>query len=400
MNRKKIVFFSFAAASLIALSLPARALAESEFSRWQSKALSAEKTGDKIIYYENAIRAWTQADTQQALSFTYTMLASEYLSSNRLDQVIDAAGKAIKAGNSEGGLPYNLRATAYGIRHRYEKAEADLLAGLSLLPKSGPTRRNLYRSINMNLCMNYYSLEDYDKALDACNSGIASAPAASGSDYLKRAQVYLELGRFGEASADIEKADRLLSDSIKARNVQNVNTSFRSYVYLARGYAAFKKGEMQSALKEYDAGIRKSPGTAELYWQRGRAHAAAGAADAALRDYSRALRLDPYCVNAHAWKGYLHYQRRDYKTALKEFNSALAISRIPSVIMHRGLCYVKMGRFQAAITDLDMYISKKTGEAEAYYARGQSYEGLGNAEFAGDDFATACRLGYKPACRR
>jgi tetratricopeptide (TPR) repeat protein len=129
-------------------------------------------------------------------------------------------------------------------------------------------------------------------------------------------------------------------------------------------------------------------------------HAAEKAADAALRDYLQAIRLDPNDVNAHGLKGHLHCQSRDYKAALKEFNSALAIARVPSIIMNRGLCYVKMGRYKQAIADLDMFLSKKSGEAETYYARGQAYAGLGNTEFADDDFATACRRGYKPACRR
>jgi tetratricopeptide (TPR) repeat protein len=62
----------------------------------------------------------------------------------------------------------------------------------------------------------------------------------------------------------------------------------------------------------------------------------------------------------------------------------------------RGFSYNNLGQYERAIQDYDDTFRLDPQYAQAYYARGYAYQGLGKSTEAERDIAKAKELGYNP----
>lgn len=361
----------------------------SQFTYWENLGDKAGDPRQEVVYYVNAVKAWERSDSREDLARIYRILGSVYIRLKRPDYAIDSIDMALKLSRENLGMAHNIRGVAYLTRHRYEKALSDFIQAL-------PTEEDPAVT-HANLCMGYTGMEGYSTALGHCEKAIKLKPSQL-EGFTARGLVYAELGDTGRALADLKKVLAAAGDTTTVLNVKDHGSSYKGMLYSHIGYAHFKGGDYTAAEENYNTAAKLSPALAQNYWRRGRLRAAAGNKKKALEDYSLALGLDPECVEAYNWRGQLYLEEKSYALALKDFNKALSISKPPSLLLHRGLCYLGLGKYKAALADLDKFISKKPRVAPAYAARAEALEAAGEPELAKSDRQAACRFGHKRSC--
>ena len=112
---------------------------------------------------------------------------------------LSAGAEALLAGDAERGV----RLTLEGLRH--ETRAYDRRTGLS------------------NLCAGYILLEDLDAALDYCNR-VLEETDRHWRAYSNRALIFVKLGRYEDAEADLQRAEAIAP---KARPVRSVRSLLR-----------------------------------------------------------------------------------------------------------------------------------------------------------------------------
>ena len=105
--------------------------------------------------------------------------------------------EALLAGDAERGVELTLK----GIRH--ETRSYDRRTGLS------------------NLCAGYILLNELDTALDYCNR-VLDETDRHWRAYSNRALIYVKLGRYAEASADLERAEAIAPRARPVRSVRSM----------------------------------------------------------------------------------------------------------------------------------------------------------------------------------
>ncbi len=93
--------------------------------------------------------------------------------------------------------------------------------------------------------------------------------------------------------------------------------------YNNRGNARRDKGDLESALQDYDKAIRLQPDYATAYNNRGVTRGDKGDLEGALQDYDKAICLQPDCVMAYYNRGLLYETKRHYVAAIVDFQRYL-----------------------------------------------------------------------------
>ena len=223
--------------------------------------------------------------------------------------------------------------------------------------------------------------------------------------YMKRADAYVELGKYEEAISDISYVimispnksaalfkrgliyskskdyTRAIDDYTDAYELDAVSTYLfeRSKVFLS-----IKKYE--SAIEDISTIIKESPNSPVLYSQRGETYYQLGEYQKAINDYTKAYELKPdpyYLLN----RGFV-YCDVNYDSAIKDFSSALSDANLPdelrsTCLNNRGYCYVKKMDFDAALSDLHEAINIDEEDDPA------PYKNLGVVMFEQEDFPKA-----------
>lgn len=99
--------------------------------------------------------------------------------------------------------------------------------------------------------------------------------------YAQRASALMGLGRFAEAATDLTKALEMEPEPHYAN------------LYFQRGFAEEKAGNVEAAIRDYDASTDLYQDYAGPFHMRGRLHFHAGRYDLAIRDFDRVLQLQP-----------------------------------------------------------------------------------------------------------
>ncbi len=99
-----------------------------------------------------------------------------------------------------------------------------------------------------------------------------------------------------------------------------------------RAAASSARGDLRSALADFDEAVKRDSSDAENYYQRGLARWKDNQRDPALEDFNRALEINPGYVEAMTARGGLHLQDKDKKAADADFAAALAKSPTDSML--------------------------------------------------------------------
>jgi len=127
--------------------------------------------------------------------------------------------------------------------------------------------------------------------------------------------------------------------------------------------------------------------------------------DTALEAWSNALHLwksadgKPKKSQALAARAALYEQTGKWEEALSDLTAALKTGTKDALLFHRhGVLCLDHGRVPEAISDFYQATALKLDYAEAFFDRGRAYALQDDAGFSREDFRTACRLGWRPAC--
>lgn len=197
----------------------------------------------------------------------------------------------------------------------------------------------------------YTGLKKYTEAIQDYSEVLKRLPLDSEA-YFNRGTLYQKLNKPKEALEDFRLAYELKPDHPPFQKA------------LLQGYLSNK--QMNEALAHLNGAIQRNPQPV-LYVQRGQVYQNLGKTTEALQDFTYSVQKDPR--SAEAW-------------------------------FQRGLLYFKLRQHPKAIYDLTQAIQHNPKMTLAYYNRGLAYQVKNQCKQAQQDFAKACSLGDKTACKQ
>jgi heat shock protein 4 len=102
---------------------------------------------------------------------------------------------------------------------RYTKALSHCAKFVDLSPDDGEEVKAVKLSLNLNLAFAYLKLENLDQALRVCNDALAIDGENTKALY-RRASVYYEKNKWGEANKDIQKAAKIAPEDKAVKKMQ------------------------------------------------------------------------------------------------------------------------------------------------------------------------------------
>ena len=156
-----------------------------------------------------------------------------------------------------------------------------------------------------------------------------------------------------------------------------------------------KQKEYEKAIYHYTKAIQLKPDflEADAYNNRGNVYAEKGDLDTAIKDFDTAIHLNPNYTNAYNNRGLTYAEKGDFDTAIKDFDTAIQID--PNFIEaynNRGGSYYDKGNFDLAIQDFNTAIQLKPDHAAAYNNRGLAYANKGDFDTAIKNYRKAIEL--------
>lgn len=203
----------------------------------------------------------------------------------------------------------------------------------------------------------YETIYDREEAIADLSKAIALAPTAD--TLLRRAQAYYALRQDDKALADVQAALELEPDSDGATRV---------LAMLKR-----EKGQLDEARSLIEARIDQG-GEGKLGWQMTLADllAEGGQVPDAVAVLDEAIAAAPgnaSLLNSRCWIRATHNLAID--AALKDCTSGVELSSSSAAVLDsRAMVYFRMGKLDAAITDLDAALLASPEQAASLYMRG------------------------------
>ena len=130
-----------------------------------------------------------------------------------------------------------------------------------------------------------------------------------------------------------------------------------------------------------------------LYLWRGVASGKLGDLSRALADYTAAIESDPTVQHVHYYRGTLYSRRGEFSKAISDLTIALRRESDKAwVYGSRGAAHAEMGRKEAARSDYEQVTRLPAKEGADYSMRGRAYFALGQYKAAASDHAMAQRM--------
>jgi tetratricopeptide (TPR) repeat protein len=239
------------------------------------------------------------------------------------------------------------------------------------------------------------------------------------------------------------KLDQALSDANEAIRLEPTADA-----YNRRGLTFKDKGDIDSALKDFDAAVAMDGNHLYALTNRADAYRRTGKPDLALADYTKALDLNPEaetkqeivaalselgvstgdkdndpdyqgceklsgaaavsaCDRAIAsgifggaelselyrLRGWERRQKNDLEGGMADYDKAVQVDpKNLYALYHRGAAYFSENKLDAAIQDFDVAIGLKPDYANAIWRRGKVYQAKGDMEKAKQDYEKALAL--------
>jgi tetratricopeptide (TPR) repeat protein len=141
--------------------------------------------------------------------------------------------------------------------------------------------------------------------------------------------------------------------------------------YRERGIAAYRSGDFQGAIGNFDEAIRLNPDDAQSHNIRGNVWDELGVFERALADYDAAIRIDSSNPAAFHDRAILWQRKGALDKALVDLDRAIRFSFTDAhLYCDRGLVWYQRGRHERAIADFDQAIKLDPNFTAAYINRG------------------------------
>ncbi|MEM6591804.1 MAG: tetratricopeptide repeat protein [Cyanobacteria bacterium P01_C01_bin.73] len=388
------------------------------------EAISAYTTALKIQLTETDQSNETIAEYLKSL---LDSLVVSQLSANSAQSVRLASATAITS-NTDAQEAKSYQVDWSGTTDfRFDEQEAAIIAEASrlLLKLDAEDAKALhYHSISL-LAMGQHAeaLTTLDKALTH-RADFSEAHLTRGIVYRRQNQEAAALNSFGQAIAIYTQAIEQSTDSeatvlhLSARGIAYVYQknwgaaivdftavlnfdSEDAIVYAHRGHAYANQGDFERAITDFDQALALNSEDAIAYFNRGSAHGNRGNLGDAIADFNRAIVLDPELADAYTNRGvarmlqyhnfsfnldqYNHltrlasFEQRHLEEAIADFTQAIAIDDVyADAFGNRGIAYRLMGRFNAAIADLNQALQLAPGTEWMEEELAKARQGISN----------------------
>ena len=237
-------------------------------------------------------------------------------------------------------LAYSRRSDSYLDRGDFDRAIADLLQALALVPGDADHRARLAAAYfargeqRRSKGDEPRAIADYTEALryDTGSHAIVAARAA--------------------ASARTNLPEKALADYRAALQLEPSSERYRlalAALLQERAMGLLARGEHDKAIETLNEAIRLNDAVALFYFTRGEAYVAKKNSTAARADFDKALSLEPGSLKTLVRRGQLHLAEKRIDLAIADFSQALTTKPDqPDVRLLKALALEEAGRLDEA----------------------------------------------------
>ncbi|MBL8797069.1 MAG: protein kinase [Planctomycetia bacterium] len=235
----------------------------------------------------------------------YANLASALQDQGELEAALTALDRALDRATTARATLYRARAQLQVRRGDSVAALADLDAATGLGGGFAALAQDHYERGRV-----WQRCQEHARALAAYDNAVQMRPAFAEAQR-RRAEVLAELGRFDDAASALDQV--IAAGGLGQTGVE---------VFLARGLARAKAGQLTAAVDDYTQALALRPEAAG-HNQRGWLYVALRAPKLALADFDVALRLDRELGDAYAGRGVARAELGQYQPAVSDAEAAV-----------------------------------------------------------------------------
>jgi len=153
----------------------------------------------------------------------------------------------------------------------------------------------------------------------------------------------------------------------------------RSRAYTNRGVIYWRQGDADKAMTDFNQAILVDPNNVGAFVNRGEAYRIQNQFDRAIADFDRAVALDPRNAEIFNNRGSLYAAKGDFERAIAEYSASISAEPSATAYSNRGLAYLKIGRYELAMHDLDEAVRRDPNDMVAVFNRNVAKQGLDRA---------------------
>ena len=164
---------------------------------------------------------------------------------------------------------------------------------------------------------------------------------------------------------------------------------------VVRGLDLLAMADWESALAVFEDVLSRDASSHRAICGRGVISHKRGQLQSAMADYDRALRINPEYAEAHFNRALILIEQEHIEEAIEALELAISLEREARFVFHRGRAYREKGQLEDSIVDFTECINASQNSAEralSFFQRGVSLTGAGRLSEALDDLRKAIDL--------
>jgi tetratricopeptide (TPR) repeat protein len=182
-----------------------------------------------------------------------------------------------------------------------------------------------------------------------------------------------------DPDAGIPACTRLIDRNGKGENIPGF--------YNNRGVGKVRKGDLESAVKDFTSALDRKPNFVDALKNRGIAFHLLGKYDDAIADFNQALQIDPKVAAIYNARGAALFQKGGFNRAITDYNKAIELDpNYTNAYVNRGQAYVSKTQFGLAIADFDAVVRLAPKDPRGYINRGDALASKGEFDGAVNDY--------------
>ena len=258
---------------------------------------------------------------------------------------------------------YLIRGIARQGQKQYREAVEDYKVALANMPDDA--------AIRFNMALSFRALEEYNTA-DSIAASLPKSFKSYPTALVLRADIAL-------CRQDTPQAFEHINHAIEASD----STLFQAF--LMKGSLLLTQNKYEEAISSYNLAERTEGAKEELYINRGLARYRQGDLSGALTDYNRAIELAPDNTLARFNRAQLLGYVGDNNNALKDFNEVLkADPNNYLALFNAGRISLELGRYKEALASFNKVLNRYPNFMVGLLSRAETKRRIGDA--AGADY--------------